>query len=338
MRNSLRSRVFGATLLALMLALAACGEGSGEDATTTTSSGGDTTTTAGEETTTSAGEETTTTVGGPVDGPAITVASFNFPESVILAEIYGQALEANGYVIERNLNLGSRELIFPEIESGAIDFLPEYLGSAIAVGFAAEAPTDEDEALQALSDLFAGVGVTVLEPAPGQDKNVFVVTSDFATEHSLTTVSDLAGAGDITLGGPPECEERATCYAGLVETYELENLSFESIQEGAARVAALDSGEIQLALLFSTQPVITEMGFVALEGTDEIIAPENVIPVVSNEVAEAYGEDFATLVNSISELITTDVLLDLNGRVELQAENPDDVATAWLTENGLLDS
>jgi osmoprotectant transport system substrate-binding protein len=336
MRNFLRSRVFGATLLALMLALAACGGGSGEDATTT-SSGGDTTTTAGEETTTSAGEETSTTAGGPADGPTITVASFNFPESVILAEIYGQALEANGYVIERNLNLGSRELIFPEIESGAIDFLPEYLGSAIAVGFGAEAPTSEDEAVQALSDLFSEVAVTVLEPAPGQDKNVFVVTGDFASENGVTTVSDLADAGDITLGGPPECEDRATCYAGLVEAYGLDNLSFESIQEGAARVAALDSGEIQVALLFSTQPVITEMGFVALEGTDEIIAPENIIPVVSNEVAEAYGEDFATLINSISELITTDVLLDLNGRVELQAENPDDVATAWLTENGIID-
>jgi len=122
----------------------------------------------------------------------------------------------------------------------------------------------------------------------------------------------------------------------LIETYGLDNLAFEAIAEGAARVAALESGEIQLALLFSTQPVITEMGFVALEGTDEIIAPENVIPVVSNEVAEAYGDDFAALINSISELITTEVLLDLNGRVEIDAENPEDVATAWLTENGLL--
>jgi osmoprotectant transport system substrate-binding protein len=326
--------------MALMLAIAACGDGSGGDATTTTA--GSDTTTAGSDTTTAGSDTTTagadtTAAGGPVDGPTITVASFNFPESVILAEIYGQVLEANGYPIERNLNLGSRELIFPEIESGAISFLPEYLGSAIAVGFGEDAPTDEAEAVQALSDLFAGVGVTVLAPAPGQDKNVFVVTGDFASENGVSTVSDLAGVGPITLGGPPECEERETCYAGLVATYGLENLSFESIQEGAARVAALDSGEIELALLFSTQPVITEMGFVALEGTDEIIAPENIIPIVSNEVAEAYGEEFASLVDSVSALITTDVLLDLNGRVELDAENPEDVATAWLTENGLLD-
>jgi len=336
MRKPIRSRVFGATLLALMLVLAACGDGSGGDATSTTA-GEETSTTAGGDTTTTSGEQTTTTAGGPVDGPTITVASFNFPESVILAEIYGQALEANGYPIERNLNLGSRELIFPEIESGAIDFLPEYLGSAIAVGFGEEAPTDGAEAVQTLTDLFSAVGVTVLAPAPGEDKNVFVVTSDFASENGVSTVSDLADAGAITLGGPPECEERETCYAGLVGTYGLDNLSFESIQEGSARVAALDSGEIQVALLFSTQPVITEMGFVALEGTEEIIAPESIIPVVSNEVAEAYGADFAALIDSISELITTDVLLDLNGRVELDAENPEDVATAWLTENGLLE-
>jgi osmoprotectant transport system substrate-binding protein len=336
MRKLLRRRVFGATLLALTLVVAACGGGSGEDATTTTADGDDATTTAAEVTTTTGAEATSTTSDGPGEGPAITVASFNFPESVILAEIYAQALEANGYSIERNLNLGSRELIFPEIESGAIGFLPEYLGSAIAVGFGAEAPTDPAEAVQTLSDLFAEVGVTVLEPAPGEDKNVFVVTGDFAEENDVSMVSDLAGLGDLTLGGPPECEERETCYAGLVETYGLDNLAFEAIQEGAARVAALSSGGIDLALLFSTQPVITVEGFVALEGTEEIIAPENVIPVVSNEVAEAYGEDFAALVNSISELITTDVLLDLNGRVELDAQNPDDVATDWLNENSLL--
>jgi osmoprotectant transport system substrate-binding protein len=336
MRKPLRRRVFGATLLALVLAVAACGGGSGEDASTTTGAGGDQTTTPAEVTTSTGAGATSTTGGGPGEGPAITVASFNFPESVILAEIYAQALEANGYTIERNLNLGSRELIFPEIESGAIGFLPEYLGSAIAVGFGEEAPTDQAEAVQTLTDLFAEVGVTVLEPAPGEDKNVFVVTGAFAEENDVSTVSDLAGLGDLTLGGPPECEERETCYAGLVDTYGLDNLAFEAIQEGAARVAALSSGGIDLALLFSTQPVITAEGFVALEGTEEIIAPENVTPVVSDEVAEAYGDEFATLVNSISELITTDVLLDLNGRVELEAQNPDDVATDWLTENGLL--
>lgn len=307
MRTIFRSRASGAVLVVAALVVAACSPGSGGDA------------------------------GDVPDGPTITVASFNFPESVILAEIYAQALDANGYPIEKNLNLGSRELIFPEIESGAISFLPEYLGSAIGVGFGETPPNDEADAVERLGELFADLGVSVLEPAPGQDKNVFVVTGDFASENSVSSVSDLGSLGALTLGGPPECEERSTCYLGLVDTLGLGELEFESIQEGAARVAALEAGDIELALLFSTQPVIVEKGFVALGGTEDIIAPENIIPVVNDEVIDAYGDDFVDLINSISQLITTDVLLDLNGRVELDAQNPDDVATDWLTENGFVE-
>ena len=127
MRTKSRRRVFGAAFAATALVLAACSPGSGEDATVP-------------------------------DGPTITVASFNFPESVILAEIYAQALEDGGYPIERNLNLGSRELIFPEIESGAIGFLPEYLGSSIGVGFGETPPNSTSDAVAMLSDLFSAEG------------------------------------------------------------------------------------------------------------------------------------------------------------------------------------
>jgi osmoprotectant transport system substrate-binding protein len=179
--------------------------------------------------------------------------------------------------------------------------------------------------------------MVVLEPAPGEDKNVFVVTQAFSDENGVTSLGDLANVDEAVLGGPPECEDRDTCFAGLVDVYGLANLTFESIQEGSARVAALDNGEIDVSLLFSTQPVITEMGFVALDDPEGLIAPENVVPVVSQEVADAYGDDMVNLMNDISGNITTDVLLDLNGRVELEAQNPDEVATAWLTENGYIE-
>lgn len=305
MRTRIRKRAFGAAFVVLALVVAACGDGSGE--------------------------------GNNVDGPTINVASFNFPESVVLAEIYAQALEANDYPVERNLNLGSRELIFPDLESGAIGFIPEYLGSAISVGFEENAPTDVDEAMETLTGLFGDIGVTVLDPAPGQDQNAFVVTADFAAANGVASVQDLADAGEITFAGPPECEERTTCYAGLVETYGLSNLSFEAIQEGSARVAALEAGEIDVALLFSTQPVIVEKGFVSLTGTEEIVPPENVVPVINTEVVDAYGDDLIELINSISAKITTEALLDLNGRIELEAQNPEDVAADFLTENGFIE-
>jgi len=311
-----RSRALGATSLAVTLLLAACSGTSGEGTTDTTEATTDTTTAA---------------------GGTVTVASFNFPESVVLAEIYAQALEAEGYTIERRLNLGSRELVFPDIEAGNIDLIPEYVGSALQVGFSLPAPTTTEEGVDQLRTAFADLGMSVLEAAPGEDKNVFVVTGDFAEEAGLTSLEDLAGAGDLILAGAPECEDRSTCYRGLVETYGLTNLTFESIQEGAARVAALESGEADVILLFSTQPVISERGFVALDEPRGIIAPENVVPVVRTEVLDA-NEGMGELLDSISELITTDVLLDLNGRIELEAEDPADVAHDWLVENGIIDS
>lgn len=320
MRSMIRTRVFGATLLALAMIVAACGAG---DET----SGGDTT----------EGTTETTASGGVGDGPTITVASFNFPESTILAEIYAQLLEDQGYPVDRQLNLGSRELIFPELESGNIDLIPEYVGSALVVGFGEEAPATTDDAVSQLTSAFEDLGMAVLDPTPGEDKNVFVVTQSFADDNGVGSVADLANAGEITLGGPPECEERATCYAGLVDTYGLDNLAFESIGEGAARVAALENGEIEVSLLFSTQPVIVEKGFVALDDPEGLIAPENVVPVVSQEVLDAYGDDLVSSINEVSAEITTETLLDLNGRVELDAEDPADVAGDWLAENGFVD-
>ncbi len=108
------------------------------------------------------------------------MTSFNFSESVVLAEIYAQAMEENGYPVDRNLNLGSRELIFPEIESGTVDFIPEYLGSSLQVGFGEDAPTTTADGLTALSAAFEAYDMDVLDAAPGQDKNVFVVTEEFA--------------------------------------------------------------------------------------------------------------------------------------------------------------
>ncbi len=115
-------------------------------------------------------------------------------------------------------------------------------------------------------------------------------------------------------------------------------MTFEAIAEGAARVAALEAGDVQLVLLFSTQPVIVEKGFVSLEDTESVVSAENVIPVVNTAIVDAYGRDFVDLINSVSALITTDVLLELVGKVELANENPDDVARDWLTENGFLGS
>ena len=324
----------------LALTLAACSSGADTDTGGTDSGTGSASGTTDDDggDSDSDGDDGGDESAAPGDGPTITVASFNFTESTILAELYAQALEDAGYSVERQLNLGSREVINPELFAGELDLLPEYVGSALTVGFGGEATSDLDESLSALREAYEAEGVQVLEPAPGEDKNVYVVTQQFADETGVSSISDLGELDqELTLAGPPECESRETCYLGLTEgPYELDNLQFEGIAEGAVRISALENGDVDVATLFSTQPVINEKGFVPLEDDQGLTAAENIVPVVSDEIVEAYGDDLVATLNEVTELITTDVLLDLNGRVELNAEDPADVATAFLQENGIL--
>lgn len=269
------------------------------------------------------------------DGPTITVGSFNFPESVLLAEIYAQVLEGDGYPVERALDLGSRELIFPQFERGDIDLLPEYAGSALVVGFDGEATGDLDETLERLQDEFTEMEITVLEAAPGENANAFVVTQEFADEHGLESIGDLADVDeDLILGGPPECEDRDTCLVGLQEVYGLD-IDFEAIQEVAPRVAALEQGDVHVALMFSTMPVIAERDLVMLEDDESMVPVENVVPVVRDEIVDEYGDELADLIGSVSERITTDVLIELNTEIEVDARDPRDVASDWLEEEDL---
>ena len=303
----------------LVLALTACGGGDdGGEGSGATEGGGD---------------STATEAGG---GEPVTVGSFNFPESVILAEIYAQALEGADIPVERQLDIGARELIYPELESGSIDLLPEYVGSALAVQFGGEPTADVEATLEALNGELESVGLTALEPAEAQDKNVFVVSEDFANENDVSSIGDLAEAGDVVMGGPPECEDRSTCFAGIVDTYGLDNLSFQTIQETPIRVESLANGEIDVALLFSTDPTIEERGFVVLEDDQGVVAAENVVPVVRQEVVDAYGEELTGVLNEVSAALTTEALLQMNGQANA-GDDPADIAGTWLEENGLLE-
>lgn len=305
----------------LVLALTACG------------GNGDTT---GEDGSASgSGSGTSSETAAPADGPTVTVGSFNFPESEILAEIYAQVLEDAGISVERQLNIGARELIYPELESGSIDLLPEYVGSALTVRFDGEATADVDESLEALDGELEQVGLTALEPAEAEDKNVFVVTSELAESNGIRALGDLADAGDLTMAGPPECEDRETCFAGIVDAYGLDNLSFETIQETPIRVESLANGEVDLALLFSTNPTISEREFVVLEDPEGVVAAENVVPVVNQEVLDAYGDTLRAPLNEVSAALTTEALLDMNGRAN-GGDDPAQVASDWLSENGLV--
>jgi osmoprotectant transport system substrate-binding protein len=307
MRKSFRYRAVGAVLGVALIATAC---GSGDDA----------------------GEE------GPVEGDPIRVASFNFNESVIVAEIYAQGLEANGYQVERQLNLGAREVVKPALESGEIDLVPEYTGT-VAGFLEVEASADEQATWEAAKAAWEEFGVTLLAYSPAQDKNAYVVTGETAEEFGLTTVSDLQPvAGDMVFGGPPECPDRPLCLQGLEDVYGLDFAEFVPLDVGGPiTVAALDAGDIDVGLLFTTSGVISANGWVSLEDDMGLNPAENIVPAIRTEVVDAYGDDLVALLDSYSEALTTEDLTEMNARADLDQEDPALIAEEWLTENGFVE-
>ena len=249
MRGKHRNRFVGAMLVALVLILSACA--SGDDAVDTTTTvavvddGGTTTTTESPDTT-------------PTEpGTTIEIASFAFGESEILGEIYAQALEANGYPVNHQVQVGPREVLKPALESGEVHFVPEYLGSGLEAGFGVEPSADAVATRDLLIAAYQPAGVAVLDLAPGEDKNTFVVTKALADELGLSKVSDLSKVEDFVLGGPPECPERPRCQLGLEGVYGLNISEFKALDAGGPlTVAALNGVDIILTTFSREDPTI----------------------------------------------------------------------------------
>lgn len=267
----------------------------------------------------------------------VVVGSTNFSEQEIVAEMYALVLEDAGYTVERRFQLGSREVVLPALEQGEIDVYPEYVGTALEFlsGGAGEATSDTTATTDKLRERFAEKGVAVLEPAPAQDRNGLVVTQETAQRLDLETVSDLeAHAGELVFGGPPECPQRPLCLQGYEEVYGLDFAEFRPLDAaGPVTWAALENGDIDVALMFTTQGVIEDKGWVLLEEDAELQPAENIVPVIREEVLT---DEIAELLNGVSERLTTEAITALNREVDAEAADPHDVAEAWLRENGLI--
>jgi osmoprotectant transport system substrate-binding protein len=270
---------------------------------------------------------------------AITVASFDFPESLLLAELYALALEGAGVRVERQLGLGPRELVQPALQRGLVELVPEYAGSAL--GFVTlgevEPVADTKATHAALTSALAGRGVLVLEAAPAEDANGLAVTEETARRLGLRIVSDLADhAPGLVLGGPPECPQRPLCLPGFRERYRLRFERFLPLDSGGPlTMRALREGVIDVGVVFTSDPVIGR-GDVTLLGDDLGLQPaENVTPVVREEVLERFGDAVVEVLNSVSAVLTTDDLRSMNARVSFDGEPYRDVAASWLRERGL---
>jgi osmoprotectant transport system substrate-binding protein len=271
--------------------------------------------------------------------PTVKVGSTNFYEQGILAEAYAQILEANGYPVERKFNLGNREIVEPALESGQIDVVAEYLATLLTfVDKNAKASTDPKETQKALQTALAPKKLTVLDPAAATDQNGFVVTKDTAAKYTLKKISDLAPvAAQLVLGGPPECPQRPFCLLGLKSVYGLTFKDFKPLDAGGPlTVAALEGKQIDVGLLFTSDPTIVAKSFVLLEDDKHLQLSDNIAPVVRDDLLAKDDGTIKKLLNSISAKLSQDELNGMNKLVAIDKKDPKDVAKEWLKKQGLI--
>jgi osmoprotectant transport system substrate-binding protein len=273
--------------------------------------------------------------GGP-KGTIVVGVSGAFTENRLVAEMYAQVLERAGYHVERQFDLRSREISQNALESGQIDLKPEYL-SSLLLFLEPNAQASDDPAAVARQDrdLLQPRGITVLTPSAAHDTNEFVANAKTARRFHLTTVSSLAPvAGRLDFGGPPECAQRPLCLPGLNKLYGILFNDFEALDVGGSQtIAALKADEVQIALLFSTDPSIRENGFVPLVDDKHLQNAENITPVIRSDML---SEEVRRLLDAVSARLSTENVTELVGEVVIHKRNVAAVARGFLAANGLL--
>jgi len=324
MNTLFRPRGIAALLVAMALTagIAACGD-SDDDSTS------------------SEGTETGLIQDNPDNhGVQITVGSKNFTEQFILGNIYAQALEAAGYDVKTDLNLGSEVIQQKALENGDVDVAPEYTSTALTSLYGLDAdqvPADADEAYQKAKTEYAKDDLIAYPPTPFADSNAVGTLTSTAKEEGLKTVSDLEGKSeDMTLYGSPECRERVDCLVGLEDVYGLTFKQFVPV-DIALRYQVLDKGQADLSILFTSDAQLaTTNKYTLLEDDKGVFPAGNVLLVARKDTADEAGPDFADTIARAQADLDLGVMQELNSRVDIDKEKPEDVAHDYLKQAGLV--
>jgi glycine betaine/choline ABC-type transport system substrate-binding protein len=289
--------------------------------------------------------EETTAAAGTIEnnpdnaGKTITLGSKNFTEQIVLASIYSQALQAAGYTVNEQFNLGDEQTALKSLKSKQIDAYPEYTGTALLSFFdvpAAELPSDNQEAYDLVKEKFADQNIEAFAPTPFTSSNEVGLTRAKAEELGVTKISDLEGKSqDLTLFGSPECRQRRDCLLGLQQVYGLKFKEFKPV-DIALRHEVLQNNQADLSIVFTTDGQIAANDEVILEDDKNMFPPYNVTMLAREDVVEEAGPDFQRVVELIESNLTDEVMQELNSRVDLDKEKPVDVAADYLESAGYI--
>jgi osmoprotectant transport system substrate-binding protein len=325
--RTIRTALAAVAALALALGLLACG-GDDDDGS---SGGGGTTTQA---------EPTAAITSDPDNAKtSLTIGSKNFTEQQVLGEIYAQAFTAAGYKVRKELNLGDEQTALKALKGGDISGYPEYTGTALLSFFEVptkDLPKDPQAAYDEVKQKFDADGITAFPPTPFTSSNEVAVTQQTADKLGLKNISDLSGKSQkLTLYGSPECRGRDDCLRGLENVYGLKFKKFVPV-DIAQRHEVLANGDADVSIVFTTDPQISRNKEVLLKDDKGMFPPYNSTFLMKTDVADKAGPDLAKTIELVNKNLTARVMQELNARVDLDKETPQEAAADYLQQFDLV--
>lgn len=282
------------------------------------------------------------TVTGTGEKGVVQISGQSFPEALLVTAMYDELLVRAGY--NTSIKLVDTRDVYMKIFPGQVDLVPEYVGGIVDFlnitenGEDAEPLTTSSaqESIANAEPLLQDKGITLLAPSGATDTNAFFVTQEFSDAEGVTALSDLEGKS-VTLAAAPDCEGRPDCEGGLSDTYgidiqEVLPLGFAS----DATYKSVLSGESQLGLTSTTDGTLEQQGLVLLEDDKNIQPAQNLVPAVSSSFLSDHP-DLRDVLEPLMSALTTENLTELNGRVAVDREKPEDVAHDFLIEQGLVE-
>jgi osmoprotectant transport system substrate-binding protein len=275
--------------------------------------------------------------------PTLKIGSDGFDEARVVAEVYAQVLEKNGYTVDRaGIGLGTRDATNAALFSGQIDLKPEYIGSGLAK-LGGDKTNDPATNQQRLQEKLAaqGGGITVFGYTPGQDTNALVVRKETADQYHLAKWSDLAAVADkLKWGLATDCPTNKVCSGALKDSYGIDTTKLQLTLLDACSSAmddALTAKTIDVAELCSTGPEILVNGWVLLDDDKKTQPADAIAPIVRNDfLAKTDKAAFQKLLDDVSTKIDTATLAGLYKQVSIDKKDIKDVAKAWLTAQHLI--
>lgn len=279
-------------------------------------------------------DDPTSKTGGKSASDTITVGSAAFPENEIIAQIYTQALQADGVQASIKPNIGQRDAYLAALKDGSIDLVPEYTGNLLQY-------YDKNSTAKSADDVYAGLsdalpkGFEVLDRSKAEDKDSYNVTETFSQKNNVTSLADLKNVSvPLKVAANPEFAQRPYGIPGLKSVYGV-NATLVPISDsgGPNTVKALVDGQVQLADIYTTTPAIKQNHLVTLADPQNLIVAQNVVPLINKSKA---SERVSSVLDKVQAALTTEDLIEMNIKSSGSAkESAEQIAKEWLASKKL---